>query len=119
MDFITGLPKSKKQNDSISIVSDKLSKVARFILVKSTYQAVNIANIFLKEIFRLHGIPKVIISDQYVKFIGKFWRYLFYGLEMQLNFSTTYQPQTDGKTERVNQIAEYMLRMYVMNNPTK
>ena len=81
MDFITGLPKSKKKKDSIFLVIDKLSKASHFIPVKSTYKAVNIADIFLKEILRLHGIPKVIISDRDVKFIGKFWRYLFFGLE--------------------------------------
>ena len=63
MDFITSLPKSKKKNDSIFVVIDRLSKAAHFIPVKSTYKAVNIVNIFLKEIFRLHGIPKVIILD--------------------------------------------------------
>ena len=63
MDFITGLPKIKKQNDSIFVVIDKISKAAHFIPVKLTYNAVNIVDIFLKEIFRLHGIPKVIISD--------------------------------------------------------
>ena len=79
MDFITGLLKRKKKNDSIFVVIYKLSKVAHFIPVKSTYKAVNIADIFLKEIFRLHGIPKVIISNQDVKFIGNFWRCLFSG----------------------------------------
>ena len=74
------------------MVIDKFSKAAHFYPVKSTYKAM----IFLKEIFRLHGIPKVIISDLYVKFIGKFWRYLFYGLKMQLNFSTAYHSETDG-----------------------
>ena len=63
MDFFTGLPKSKKQNDSIFLVIDKPSKSAHFIPVKSTYKAVNIVDILLKEIFRLHGIPKVIVSD--------------------------------------------------------
>ena len=119
MDFITGLPKSKKKNDSIFVFIDKLSKESYFIPIKSTYKAVNIADIFLKEVFRLHGIPNAIISDRDVNFTGKFWRYLFSGLEMQLNFSIAYHPQTDGKIERVNQIVEYMLRMDVMNNPTK
>ena len=63
MDFITGLPKSKKKNDSIFVFIDKLSKIAHFIPVKLTYKAMNIADIFLKYIFRLYGIPKVIISD--------------------------------------------------------
>ena len=117
MEFIIGLPKSLKENDSIFVVIDKLSKAAHFILVKSTYKAVNIVHVFLKEIFRLHGIPKAIILDRDVKFTGNFWRYLFSGLETQLNFSTTYHPQTDRKTQRVSQIVVDMLQMYVMKNP--
>ena len=81
MDFITGLPKSKKQNDSIFVVIEKLSKAAHFIPMNSTYKAVNNADIFLKEIFRLHGIPKEIISDRDAKFTEIFWRSLFFGLE--------------------------------------
>ena len=68
MDFIIGLLKSKNQNDSIFVVIDKLSKEAHFIPMKLTYKALNIVDIFLKEIFRFHGIPKVIISYQDVKF---------------------------------------------------
>ena len=64
MDFIMGLPKSKKHNDSIFVVVNKLSKVAHFIPLMSTYKAVHIADIFLKEIFWLHGIPKVLISNE-------------------------------------------------------
>ena len=82
MDFITGLPKIKKQNDSIFVVIEKMSKETHFIPVKSTYKAVNIVDIFLKEISRFHGVPKAIISDRDVKFTGKFWRSLFSGLEM-------------------------------------
>ena len=63
MDFITGILKIKNQNDSIFVVIEKFSKAAHFIPVKSTYKAVNNADIFLKEIFRLHKIPKEIISD--------------------------------------------------------
>ena len=61
MDLITGLPKRKKQNDSIFVVVDNLSKATHFIPMKSTYKAVHIIDIFLKEIFRLHEIPKKII----------------------------------------------------------
>ena len=92
MDFNTSLLKSKKKNDSIFVVIDKLSKEAHLIPVKSTYKVVNIVDIFLKDIFRLHGIPKVIISDHDVNFTENFWRYLFSRLKMQLNFSTTYHP---------------------------
>ena len=82
MDFIIILPKSKKQNDSIFMVVDKLSKATHFIPVKSTYKAIHIADVFLKEIFRLHGIPKEIISDRYTKFLENFSRSIFFGLEM-------------------------------------
>eukprot|EP00253_Pinus_taeda_P033985 PITA_33985 len=117
MDFITGLPRTKKGNDSMMVVVDKLSKVAHFIPVQSTYKAVQIAHLFMQNVFRLHGLPKVIISDRDVKFISTFWRTLFAELGTQLNFSTAYHPQTDGQTERVNQVLEDMLRAYVMLKP--
>jgi len=97
IDFITSLPRSKIQNDYVMIVVDKLSKTTHFIPVKSTYKVVNIANIFMKEVFRPDGIPKVIISDRDVKFTGNFWKSLFKGLDTKLNFSTAYHPQTDGQ----------------------
>jgi hypothetical protein len=74
MDFITGLPKIQRQIDSIMVVIDKLSKSTHFIPVKSTYKSINIAEIFMKDIFRLHGIPKMVISDRDVKFTSNFWK---------------------------------------------
>ena len=62
------------------VVVDNLSKAAHFIPIKTTYKVANIADIFLKQIFRLHGVPKVIISDRDPKFTGKFWKSLFKGL---------------------------------------
>eukprot|EP00253_Pinus_taeda_P014999 PITA_14999 len=119
MDFITGLPKSKKNNDSIMVVVDKINKSSHFIPVQSTYCATQIANIFMQNIFKLHGLPKVIISDRDVKFTSAFWRTLFEGLGTELNFNTAYHPQTDKQTERVNQVVEDMLRYYVMQQPTR
>ena len=74
LDFITGLPKNKKQNDYVMVVVDKLSKASHFILVKTTYTTAKIAEIFMKEMFHLHGIPKMIISDRDRKFTGNFWK---------------------------------------------
>eukprot|EP00253_Pinus_taeda_P022460 PITA_22460 len=88
MDFITGLPKTKRNNDSIML-----------------------------NVFKLHGLPKTIISDRDVKFTSAFWRTLFAELGTQLNFSTAYHPQIDRQTERVNQVLEDMLRAYVMQQP--
>ena len=74
MDFITGLPKTQRQNDSIMVVVDKLRKYAHFIHVNSTYKTINIVEIFMKEIFRLHGSPKMVISDRDVKFTSNVWK---------------------------------------------
>jgi hypothetical protein len=118
MDFITGLPKSAKQNVAIMVVVDKLSKSAHFVPVKSTCKAIDIVNIFMKDIFRLHGMPKDIISDRETKFTSSFWKSLMVGFETKLLFSTSYHRQTDGQIERVNQILD-MLRMHVMHQPKK
>jgi hypothetical protein len=119
MDFIIGLPRSTKQNDSIMVVVDKLSKVAHFIPTKSTCKEIYISSIFMKDIFRLHGMPKENISDRDTKFTSNFWKSLFVDFETKLLFSTTYHPQIDQKTERVNQVLEDMMRMHVMHQPKK
>jgi hypothetical protein len=119
LEFITGLPKTQKQNDSIMVVIDKLSKYAHFIPVKSTFKAINITEIFMNRIFRLHGIPKMMVSDRDVKFTSTFWKELFARLNTNLNFSTSYHPQMNGQTERTNQITEDMLCMYVRAKPSK
>jgi hypothetical protein len=103
-DFITKLPRTTRQHDSIMVVVDKL-----------THTTTNIVEIYMREIARLHGIPKAIVSDRDTKFTSNFWRGLFKGFGTNLNFSTTYHPQSDGQTKRVNQVIEDMLRMYVMD----
>jgi hypothetical protein len=119
MDFITGLPRTNKQHDSIMVVVDKLTKAAHFIPLKTTHKETNIVDIYMREVARLHNIPKTIVSDRDPKFTSKFWRGLFKGFRTNLNFSTTYHPESDGQTKRVNQVIEDMLRMYVMDKPSK
>jgi hypothetical protein len=119
MDFITGLPRMNKQHDSIMVVVEKLTKAAHFVPMKTTHTMANIAEIFMKEISRLHGIPRKIVSDRDTKFTSKLWKGLFKGFGTNINFITTYHPQTDGKIERVNRIIKDMLRMYVMDKPSK
>ena len=77
MDFITGFPITWRQHDSIMLVVEKLTKETHFIPVKSTYKTDAIAKIFLKEIFKLHGLPKPIVSDRDPKFTSNFWKGLF------------------------------------------
>jgi hypothetical protein len=92
MDFITRLPKTNKQHDSIIVVVDKLTKVAHFVPMKTTHTTTNIEEIFMKEIARLHGIPRTIVLDRDTKFTSNFWRGLFKGFGTNLNFITTYHP---------------------------
>ena len=102
MDFITGFPMNWRQHDSIMVVVDKLINATHFIPVKSMHKIDAIANIFMKDIFKLHGFPKAIVSNRDVKFTSNFWKGLFVDLGTNLNFSIAYHPQTDGKTKRVN-----------------
>ena len=96
MDFIIGFPITMKQHDSIMVVVDKLTKETHFILVKSMHKTDEFAKIFMKEIFKLHGLPKAIVSDRDVKFTSNFLKGLFSYLGTKLNSSTAYHPQTDG-----------------------
>ncbi|MCO5558341.1 hypothetical protein L7F22_011922 [Adiantum nelumboides] len=119
MDLVTGLPKTTGNYDSIFVIVAKLTKVAHLIPVKQTAIAVDIAQVFVKEIVRLHGIPTRIISDRDAKFTSKFWQAMFQSLGTQLNLSTAYHPETDGQTERVNQVIEDMLQAYCNQQPQK
>ena len=92
MDFITKLPNTKLQNDAIMVVVDKLTKEAHFIPIKKTHKADNIANIYMKEVARFHGIMKDIISDIESKFNSNFLKGLFKGFGTSLNMSTPYHP---------------------------
>jgi hypothetical protein len=96
MDFITGLPRTRKQHDSIMVVVDKLTKSTHFITLKTTHKVADVANIFLKEVACLHGIPKTIVFDRDPKFTSNFWKGLFKGFRTNLNFSTAYHPKFDG-----------------------
>jgi hypothetical protein len=73
MDFVIGLPRTQKGNDSIWVIIDRLTKVAHFILVKTTFEGATLAQIYLKEIVRLHGIPWKIVSERGTQFTSKFW----------------------------------------------
>ena len=115
MDFITGLTRTMRQHDSIIVIMDMLTKVSHFIPVKSTFLASDVAHVVIRDVVRVHGAPKKIVSDKDVKFTSKLWKELFVGLGIELAFSTTYHLQTDGQIERVNRILEDLLRMYVMH----
>jgi hypothetical protein len=111
MDFIVGLPATRRGYGAIFVVIDLLTKMAHFIPTKSTATAKDTADKFFKVIVRMHGLPSKIISDS--KFISHFWKDLFQLCGTELAFSSAYHPQTDGQTERMKRLLVESLRSYI------
>ena len=118
MDFVVGLLLTLHRHIDIQLIVDKLTKSAHFIPVRDTYDVTDVEHMFISVVICLHGLSKKIISDRDSRFTSRFWTSLQLVLGTQLNLSTSYHPKMDGKTERVNQVIEEMLRMYVMDNQT-
>ena len=115
MDFVVGLPLTGRKHNSVWVVVDRLTKSAHFLPVRTDYSLDKLAELYIKEIVRLHGIPISIISDRDPRFTSRFWGKLQEALGTRLNFSTVFQPQTDGQSERVIKIMEDMLRSCVID----
>ena len=112
MDFIVGLPESDGCTQ-IWVIVDRFSKMAHFIPLPTKVTAPELARIFLREIWKLHGLPASIVSDRDSKFTGHFWTELLKLLEIKRKMSVAGRAQTDGQTERTNQILEAYLRNFV------
>ena len=97
---------------------DQLTKVVHFLSVKTTFTGPQLAALYMERIVCLHGVPKKIVSDRGTQFTSHFWQKVHTSLGTKLNFSTTYHPQTDGQTKRINQILEDMLRAYALQYGT-
>jgi hypothetical protein len=115
MNFIVGLPMMARKKDSIWVIVDRLTKTAHFIAVHTTYSVQQYAKLYMDHIIRLHGITKTIISDRGTQFVARFWEQLHECLGTKLIRSSSYHPQTDGQTERINQILEDMLRASILH----
>jgi hypothetical protein len=118
MDFIEGLPPSNGCS-IILVIVDRFTKYSHFFALKHPFSVVSIAQLFLDNIVKLHGVPKTIMSDRDMLFTNTFWTELFKLLLTDLKFSLAYHPQTDGQTEWVNQCLEMFLRCAVQLTPKK
>jgi hypothetical protein len=118
MDFITGLPKSKGKG-GIMVIVDRLTKYAHFCALSHPFKASTVATTFMETVQKLHGSPKIIVSDKDPIFTRHFWTKLFSCLGTQLAHSSSYHHQSDGQTEIVNKCLEGYLRFFVSDKQTQ
>jgi len=111
-DFITQLPESQGYTQVIVVV-DRFTKMAHFIGLPTEATAQDVATVFLRQVWKLHGLPMEILLDMDAKFSGEFWESLCKALGIKRRMSTAYHPQTDEQTERTNHVQEGHLRNFV------
>ena len=99
MDFVTGLRDSRGL-DGIWVIVDRLTKSTHFIPIRMTCSALQLADLFIQQIVRLHGVPRTIVSDRDGRFTSHFWRQVHATLGTSLHFTMAYHPQSDGQSER-------------------
>ncbi|QRW07680.1 Transposon Tf2-1 polyprotein [Ceratobasidium sp. AG-Ba] len=111
-DLITQLPESEGFTAILTVV-DRLTKMVHFVPTTNEANGIDVANLFLTYVWKLHGLPRKTISDRGPQFTSQFLKQLHKQLNIKPSFSTAYHPQTDGQTERLNQVVEMYLRHYV------
>jgi hypothetical protein len=115
MDFIIILPKSRNKS-VIMVVVDRLSKYAHFFSLQHPFTTSMMAQIFMDQVFKLHGMLQCIVSDRDPNFTRKFWQELFKIQGTELHLNTTYHPQIDGQTKVLNNFLETYLRCFASEN---
>ena len=113
MDLITKLPVTPTGCDAIMVFVDKLTKMVHLVACKEADGALELANYFVTHVFRLHGVPRTLLSDRDPRFTSNLYKEIARLLHVKQAMSSAFHPQTDGQTERVNRVVEEMLRHYV------
>jgi len=116
LDFITGLPLSQGGNTQIVVFIDRLTKMTHIAALRENASAMDVVRVFRREVFRLHGLPRNLVSDRDAKFTSQLWQDIFKLLGTKVNMTTAYHPQGDGQVENMNQTLENMLRAWVNAN---
>jgi len=112
VDFVVELPESSR-HDAVMTVVDSVSKRVHFVLTHTTVTAEGAARLFFHHVWKLHSLPKRVVSDRGPQFVASFTKELYRLLGIRLSSSTAWHPQTDGQTERVNQELNQFLRLFV------
>ena len=109
------IPRRLSQKNGILVFVDRFSKMYHLAAVHESISAYGCARVFIETVFRLHGLPRELVSDSDPRFTVAFWQSLFRSLGARLTMSTSDYPDTDGQTERVNRVLEEILRGYVQS----
>ena len=115
MDFMMGLPRTSKKNDAIWVIVDRLMKTSHFLPYGIGLTLDGLAKLYVDEIVRLHGTPRNIVSDRDSRLTAIFWKSFQKAMGLELAFSTTFHPQSDGQSERTIQTLEDMLRTCILD----
>jgi hypothetical protein len=117
MDYMSGLPSTKRGNDYVFVVVDHFSKMVILVACKKSITIEATAKVFFERVSVHFGIPQTIVLDQDSRFLNTFWSSLWSLLDTKLTKSMAFHPQTDGQTEVVNRMIVHILRMYNSKNP--
>jgi transposase InsO family protein len=112
LDFVGPLKETKNGNSMVLVVVDKFSKQGHFIATQKTVNAEKTARLLLQHVVKHHSLPRAIVSDRDPRFTSDMWKELWQGTGTELRMSSSYHPQTDGQTERLNRVLETGLRLY-------
>ena len=115
MDFVVGLSRAFGDYDAIWVIVDRLTKSAHFLVIRNNLSLNQLAELYVNEIIKLHGVPISIVSDRDPRFTSRFWPKLQKALGTSLHFNTAFHPQTDGQSERTIQTLEDMLRACILD----